>query len=77
MGCFSPTISDVRRALRELRRHLPLLALLAAPLCGSAQAMNYEVGTSLICDTHTQVERFVAQADVGHDRLLSVWKGRK
>jgi hypothetical protein len=39
---------------------LPLLAVLIAPFCGSAQAMNYEVGASLICDTQTQVERFVA-----------------
>jgi hypothetical protein len=37
-----------------------LLAALIAPLCGSAQAADYEVGTSLICDTQTQVERFVA-----------------
>jgi hypothetical protein len=41
-------------------RLLPLLAVLMAPLCGSAQAMDYEVGTSIICDTQTQVERFVA-----------------
>jgi hypothetical protein len=41
-------------------RLLPLLAVLIAPSCGSAQAMDYEVGTSLICDTQTQVERFVA-----------------
>jgi hypothetical protein len=41
-------------------RLLPLLAVLIAPLCGSAQAMHYEVGTSIICDTQTQVERFVA-----------------
>ena len=40
-------------------RLLPLLAVLIAPLCGSAQAMDYEVGTSLICDTRTQAERFV------------------
>jgi hypothetical protein len=39
---------------------LPLLAVLIAPLCGSAQAMDYKVGTSIICDTQTQVERFVA-----------------
>jgi phosphoribosylformimino-5-aminoimidazole carboxamide ribonucleotide (ProFAR) isomerase len=39
---------------------LPLLAVLLASLCGSVQAMDYEVGTSLICDTQTQVERFVA-----------------
>ena len=60
MRSYSPSVSDVRRANREVTRHLPLLALLAAPLCGSAQAMNYEVGTSLICDTRAQVERFVA-----------------
>ena len=41
-------------------RLLPLLAVLIAPLCGSAHATDYEVGTSLICDTRTQVERFVA-----------------
>ena len=39
---------------------LPLLALLAASLCAPAQAADYEVGTSLVCDTQTQVERFVA-----------------
>jgi len=39
---------------------LPLLALLAAPLCAPAQAADYEVGTSLVCDTQIQVERFVA-----------------
>jgi hypothetical protein len=41
-------------------RLLPLLAVLFAPLCCSAQAMNYEVGSSIICDTRIQVERFVA-----------------
>jgi hypothetical protein len=41
-------------------RLLPLLAVLIAPLCGSAHATDYELGTSLICDTRTQVERFVA-----------------
>jgi hypothetical protein len=41
-------------------RLLPLLAVLFEPSCGSAQAMHYEVGTSIICDTQTQVERFVA-----------------
>src|SRR5258707_11631481 len=39
---------------------LPLLAVLVAPLCNSAQAADYEVGASLVCDTQTQVERFVA-----------------
>jgi hypothetical protein len=38
---------------------LPLLTLLAASLCGPTQAADYEVGTSLVCDTQTQVERFV------------------
>jgi hypothetical protein len=41
-------------------RLFPLLTALLAPLCGSAQTTDYEVGTSLICDTQTQVERFVA-----------------
>jgi hypothetical protein len=41
-------------------RLLPLLAVLIAPLCGSAQAMDYEVGSSIVCDTQSQVERFVA-----------------
>jgi hypothetical protein len=41
-------------------RLLPLLAVLIAPLCGSAQATDYEVGANIICDTQTQVERFVA-----------------
>ena len=46
---------------------LVLFALLASPLFASAQAMDYsaqaadyEVGTSLVCDTQAQVERFVA-----------------
>jgi hypothetical protein len=41
-------------------RLLPLVAVLIGPLCGSAQAMDYKVGTSIICDTQTRVERFVA-----------------
>jgi hypothetical protein len=41
-------------------RLLPLLALLAAPFCTPAQASDYEVGASLVCDTPGQVERFVA-----------------
>jgi hypothetical protein len=41
-------------------RLLPFLAVLIAPLCGSAHATDYEVGTSLICDTQSQLERFVA-----------------
>jgi hypothetical protein len=40
-------------------RSLPLLGLLAASLCAPAQAADYEVGASIVCDTQTQVERFV------------------
>ena len=40
-------------------RFLLFLAVLIAPFCGSAQAVEYEVGTSLICDTRSQAERFV------------------
>jgi hypothetical protein len=47
-------------ATRLVAPLLPLLALLAAPFCVPAQASDYEVGTSLVCDTHGQVERFVA-----------------
>jgi hypothetical protein len=46
--------------MRFTTRRLPLLALSTALLCGSAQAMDYEVGTSLVCDTQSEVERFVA-----------------
>jgi hypothetical protein len=41
-------------------RHFPLLALFTALSCGSAQAMDYELGTSLVCDTQSEAERFVA-----------------
>jgi hypothetical protein len=41
-------------------RLLTFLAVLIAPFCGSAHAMDYEVGSSIICDTQSQVERFVA-----------------
>ena len=40
-------------------RLAPLLALLAS-LCAPALAADYEVGTSLVCDTQEQAERFVA-----------------
>jgi hypothetical protein len=44
-------------------RLVALLALIAAPLGAPAQASNYEVGASLVCDTQGQVERFVALLD--------------
>jgi hypothetical protein len=34
--------------------------LLVAPFCDSAQAFDYQIGQSLVCDTQQQVERFVA-----------------
>jgi len=39
---------------------VPFLALLAAPFCVPAQASDYEVGATLVCDTQGQVERFAA-----------------
>jgi hypothetical protein len=46
--------------MRFATRLVPVLAVLAAPLCGPAQAADYEVGPSLVCDTQRQVERYVA-----------------
>jgi hypothetical protein len=40
--------------------HLSFLALSTALLCSSVQAMDYEVGKSLVCDTQSEAERFVA-----------------
>ena len=37
-----------------------LFALLLTPFYALAQAVDYEVGASLLCDTRAQVERFVA-----------------
>jgi hypothetical protein len=37
-----------------------LYAVLASLLSVPAQASDYEVGTSLVCDTQAQVKRFVA-----------------
>ena len=41
-------------------RLIPLLASLFTPFCTPAQAVDYEVGAKLVCDTQAQVERFVA-----------------
>jgi hypothetical protein len=41
-------------------RLAPLFALLAAPFCAPSQAADYEVASSLVCDTQEQVERFAA-----------------
>jgi hypothetical protein len=46
--------------IRFAARHMPLLALLVAPLCGPAQAADYEAGPSLVCDTQSEVERYAA-----------------
>ena len=39
---------------------LPLLAFLGASLCTPVQVADFDVGVSLVCDTQTQVERFVS-----------------
>jgi hypothetical protein len=39
-------------------RIIPLFALLTTAFCGTAQAWDYELGASIICDTRAQVERF-------------------
>jgi len=44
-------------------RFLLLFALLASLLCAPVQASDYEVGTSLVCDTRAQVEHIVAVFD--------------
>jgi hypothetical protein len=41
------------------KRLVALAALLATHVCAPAQASDYEVGKSLVCDTQGQVERFV------------------
>jgi hypothetical protein len=41
-------------------RLMGLVAVLAALSCASAQAADYDVGTSLVCDTQAQVERYIA-----------------
>jgi hypothetical protein len=59
--------------MRFAVRHLPVLGLLAAPLCGPAHSMNDEVGTSLGCDTQTRDlpnQRF--RADRDHSGLLTI-----
>jgi hypothetical protein len=38
-----------------------LFTLLTAPFCAPALAADYEVGTTLVCDTQGQVEHFVAR----------------
>jgi hypothetical protein len=41
-------------------RLVPLFAMLATSFWAPAHASDYEVGTSLVCDTQAQAERFVA-----------------
>jgi hypothetical protein len=57
------TVDGMNRRWQEalmsfVTRLVPLFALLITAFCGPAQAWDYEVGTSLICDTQAQVERF-------------------
>jgi hypothetical protein len=55
--CF--TLRAVGTVILTMTGVLAVVFLVAA-VCGLAQAANYEVGTSLVCDTQTQVERFIA-----------------
>src|SRR5262249_22534109 len=48
-----------------------LFALLASLLCAPARAWDFEVGTSLVCDTPAQVERFVAL--FSGDAQAAIW----
>src|SRR5580700_1197828 len=60
--CMTRATSSRRQeaSMMFTSRLLPPLAVHIAPLCGSAQAAGFEVGTSIICDAQTQVGRFVA-----------------
>jgi hypothetical protein len=50
----------MKEALMSFATHVVLpFALLASLPCGQARPSDYEVGTSLVCDTQAQVERFV------------------
>jgi hypothetical protein len=51
--------AQMNLAARLVSLTVPFLALLVAPFCAPAQASDYEVGASLVCDTQGQVERFV------------------
>jgi hypothetical protein len=54
-----------------------LFALVASLLCAPAQASDYEVGTSLVCDTQAQVEHFVALFTGDAQATIRVVKSRR
>jgi hypothetical protein len=70
VGCSVQRIDDERgsrsnRSAQEAQmsfaaRVVLLFATLAVPFCAPAQASDYEVGATLVCDTQEQVERFAA-----------------
>src|SRR5262245_18513265 len=63
VGCIARTSAAVRLALVPRLLVLPVLMLLIAPAHGYELADQVEIGTSLICNTREQVERFVALYD--------------
>jgi hypothetical protein len=63
MGRIAQTFIAVRFAVIPRLLLLPVLTLLIAPAQGHEITDEVEVGTSLICDTREQVERFVALYD--------------
>jgi hypothetical protein len=69
LACWRDLVASIAEEMKAMStdtlinfaiRLMPPLALLAAMLCGPAQAADYEVGPSLVCDTQNQVERYVA-----------------
>jgi hypothetical protein len=63
VGCIARVSVAMRFALVPRLLVLPVLMLLIAPAHGYELADQVEIGTSLICNTREQVERFIALYD--------------
>jgi hypothetical protein len=63
VGCVARISVAMRFALVPRLLVLPMLMLLIAPAHGNELTDQVEIGTSLICNTREQVERFVALYD--------------
>jgi hypothetical protein len=68
---IAQTFVAVRFAVIPRLLVLPLLMLLIAPAHGYELADAVEVGTSLICNTRKQVERFIALYDGNSERTVN------
>jgi hypothetical protein len=71
IGRIAQTFVTVRFAVIPRLLLLPVLTLLIAPAQGHEITDEIEVGTSLICNTREQVERFVALYDGNPERTVS------